>query len=250
MIRRSSPRGCAGRKGPAASRSSSQPLRGPTCRNSSAPPSVLAPGYCTSPWGFESVGGQARLPHPPSRSPLAGPFWPPDRSLRAGDPHLGKVTEVMPPTRRDRYFPAQDPSVGLRWPPLPTARSRPKWHESGTKLARAVALRGQGATGATRRRGRRDPDADRPPHARTRRLHGAHRGRAVPAASCRSAPQTSRGGAVTDRRCAFQLRRSSPRIRAKRVGHAWDALSVARDGQYFWSRSAEGNEPRSAGRQR
>ena len=25
--------------------------------------------------------------------------------------------------------------MGLRWPPLPTARSRPKWHESGTKLA-------------------------------------------------------------------------------------------------------------------
>lgn len=80
------------------------------------------------------------MPHPPSRSPLAGPFWPPDRSLRAGDPHLGKVTEVMPPTRRDRYFPAQDPSVGLRWPPLPTARSRPKWHESGTKVARSLPV--------------------------------------------------------------------------------------------------------------
>jgi len=50
-------------------------------------------------------------------------------------------------------------TVADRSQPTKVAR---KWHESGTKLARAVALRGQGATGATGRRGRRDPGADPP----------------------------------------------------------------------------------------
>ena len=65
---------------------------------------------------------------------LAGTTLGADDGIRTRDPHLGKVTEVMPPTRPDGYLPCSGP---VHRPPLAAVahRSQPpkvarKWHDA------------------------------------------------------------------------------------------------------------------------